>query len=187
MTRRFWRSSRTRTVFAPTSIMPRRRRHRSPPRETEPRFGIATAELTGSQLHDLQRRLDREGDFACRTTRWTDLSRRTFSAADQAQPQAARFQYGSDLCRELLSLTLFIEHMKTTAVEHELERSARRWRGEKVPYGKAAAQSASLHCSGPFIKYMFASCRSKKSNSATQSKPCPPRLSLSAPMAIAPP
>jgi hypothetical protein len=35
--------------------------------------------------------------------------------------------------------------MKTTAVKHELEGSAGRWRGEKVPCSEAAAQSASLH------------------------------------------
>jgi hypothetical protein len=49
------------------------------------------------------------------------------------------------MCRELLSLRWFIEHMKTTAVKHELKRAAGRWRGEKVRYSEAAAQSASLY------------------------------------------
>jgi hypothetical protein len=69
----------------------------------------------------------------------------TFSAADQSQPQTARRQRGSDLCREPLSLVWLIEHMKATAVEDEVERAVGRRRSEKVPCSEAAAQSASLY------------------------------------------
>ena len=81
----------------------------------------------------------------------TDFAWRTFRAADQAQPQAAWRKCGSDLCRELLPLLWFIEHVKATAVEHELERPIGRRRGEKVPCSKAAAQIASSHFSPGFF------------------------------------
>ena len=45
---------------------------------------------------------------------------------------------------EPLPLTWFIEDMKATAVEHELEGAVGWRRGEKVFYGEAAAQSAFL-------------------------------------------
>jgi ligand-binding sensor domain-containing protein len=45
--------------------------------------------------------------------------------------------------------------------------------------------SLSSRCFGQVIKYVFTSCRSRRRNSATQSKPCRPWLSLSTPGAIA--
>ena len=78
-------------------------------------------------------------------TRRTDFAWRTFSASDQAQPQAARGQRGCDSFSEPLPFVWFIEHMKATAVEHELERGAGQSRDEDVQRSKAAAQSASLN------------------------------------------
>ena len=104
-----------------------------------------TAELGRSQLDNLQHGLDGKGDLACRTARRTDFARRTFGAADHAQPEAARRQCGSNLCRESLSIVRFIEDMKATAVEHELEWTAGRRLSLKVQYSEAAAQGASLH------------------------------------------
>jgi hypothetical protein len=49
------------------------------------------------------------------------------------------------LCCEPAPLVWFIEHMKATAVEDELERAAGRRRSEKVPCSEAAAQNASPH------------------------------------------
>jgi hypothetical protein len=48
------------------------------------------------------------------------------------------------LCRELLPFVWFVEHVKATAIEDELERAVWRRRGEKVRCSKAAAQGASL-------------------------------------------
>ena len=127
------------------------RRHRALARQAEPRLCIGTAELGRSQLNDLERRLDGNGDLTCRAARRSDLARRTFRAADQAQPQTARRELSSDLFREPQSLVWFIEYMKTAAVEDKLERTAGRRRGEKVPRSEAAAESTSLHLgSGSF-------------------------------------
>jgi hypothetical protein len=104
-----------------------------------------TAKLGRSQLDDLQRRLDGVGDLACGTARRPDLARQTFGAADQAQPQAARSECGSNFCREPLSFVRFIKDMKATAVEHELKWTAARTISEKIQSSEAAGQSASRH------------------------------------------
>jgi hypothetical protein len=49
------------------------------------------------------------------------------------------------LFRKPPPLVLLIEHVKATAVEHELERNGGQGRSEKIPRGKSAAQSVSLH------------------------------------------
>jgi len=121
------------------------RRHRTLARQAEPRICAVTTEFGRSQFDDLQSRLNRKGDLACRAARRTDFAWRTFRAADQAQPQAAWRKYGGDLCREPLPLVWFIEHVEATAVEHKLERPIGRRRGENVPCSKAAAQIASSH------------------------------------------
>ena len=81
------------TTFAPISIVTRGRlcRDRALARQAEPRLYIVTAELGGAQLDDLQCGLDGEGDLACRAAGRADLARWAFSAADEAQPQAAGF------------------------------------------------------------------------------------------------
>jgi hypothetical protein len=98
------------------------RRHRTLARQAEPRICAVTPEFGRSQFDNFQRRLDRKGDLACRAARRTHFAWRAFGAANQTQPQATWRKYGSDLCRELLPLVWFIEHVKATAVEHELER-----------------------------------------------------------------
>ena len=68
-----------------------------------------------------------------------------FRAADQAEPQTSRGQYGRDLCREVFSLSRFVEDMKTTTIEHELEGTAGRRRDKYVPNSEVAADRAALH------------------------------------------
>jgi hypothetical protein len=102
-------------------------------------------ELSRSQFDDLQRRLDGENDFDCRATRRTDFAWRTFSASDEAQPQATWCQCGGDSCSEPLPFVWFIKHMKATTVENEPERNAGRSSSEKIQCFKAARQRASVH------------------------------------------
>jgi hypothetical protein len=115
------------------------RRHRTLARQAEPCICAVIPEFGRAQFDDFQCRLDRQGDLACRAARWTEFAWRTFRAASQAQPQAAWRKYGCDM----LPLVWFIEHVKATAVEHELERPIGWRRGENVPFSKAAAQIAS--------------------------------------------
>jgi hypothetical protein len=136
-----------RTTFAPISIAPRARLRcdHTLARQAEPRLHVVAPELGGAQLDDLQWGLDCQDDLACRAARGTDLTRRTFSVADEAQPQSARFQCGSHALDEARALLGFIEDMKTTAVEDEVERAIGQRRGEKVQCRKATGQPSLFH------------------------------------------
>ena len=90
------------------------------------------------RVYDLQNGLNHERDLLCRGARRADLTRRTFRAADQAQPQAAGFQYGSHVIGKARALLGVVEDMKATAVEDEMEPAAGWGRGEKVQCREAA-------------------------------------------------
>ena len=101
-------------------------------------------ELSGAEFDDFQSRFDGQGDLPGRAPRRTDLPRRTFGRADQAQPQAARGQYCCNPCGKMRPLLRLIEDMEAAAVEDELEWSIRQSGGEEILCCEAATQNPAI-------------------------------------------
>jgi hypothetical protein len=109
------------------------------------------AEFGDAQFDNFESRFDGESDFTGRAARRTRLTRWTFGAADEAQPQASGRERRRDPRGKTRTLLGFIEDMEAAAVKDELEGTLRRGGGEKVHGGETATQIATVQlCGGSF-------------------------------------
>ena len=83
-------------------------------------------EVHRPQLHDLQNRLDGVRDVAHAAPGRSGFAGRSFSAADEAQPDAARREQTGHELGETRAHLGRVEHVKAAAIEHEVERPLRR-------------------------------------------------------------
>jgi len=106
--------------------------HCSRPRQAEPSLDIVSTELGVTQFDNFERGFDGESDLAGRPTRRTDLPRRAFGRADEAQPQASRRKRRRDPNGEPSALLGFIEDVKAAAIENEMEGTIGLGSGQKI-------------------------------------------------------